>query len=55
MLHRTYAHWMADDRDVPADALDRMLAGALVPSLRPQDGIEAISGNIMPAQRGNRR
>jgi integrase len=24
-LQRVYAHWMRDDRDVPADALDRML------------------------------
>ena len=25
-LQRVYAHWMRDDRDVPADALDRILA-----------------------------
>jgi integrase len=25
-MQRTYAHWMRDDRDVPADALDRILA-----------------------------
>ena len=24
-LQRVYAHWMRDDRDVPADALDRIL------------------------------
>jgi len=25
-LQRVYAHWLRDDRDVPADALDRILA-----------------------------
>jgi len=25
-LQRVYAHWMRDNRDVPADALERILA-----------------------------
>ncbi len=25
-VSRTYAHWLRDDRDVPADVLDRLLA-----------------------------
>jgi integrase len=25
-VSRTYAHWLRDDRDVPADVLDRVLA-----------------------------
>jgi hypothetical protein len=25
-LTRVYAHWLRDDRDVPADILDRVLA-----------------------------
>jgi len=29
-LHRVNAHWMHDDRDVPADALERILATAPV-------------------------
>ena len=28
-LSRTYAHWLRDDRDVPADALSRMLGPTL--------------------------
>jgi integrase len=33
-LQRTYAHWLRDDRDVPADALDRILDNS-----RPDDGM----------------
>lgn len=33
-LQRVYAHWLRDDRDVPADALDRILA---VKSTNPAD------------------
>jgi hypothetical protein len=27
-MGRVYAHWLRDDRDVPADVLDRVLAPA---------------------------
>jgi hypothetical protein len=36
-LPRVYAHWMRDDRDVPTEALDRILAAS------PRPG-EAVSG-----------
>jgi integrase len=35
-IERTYAHWLRDDRDVPAAVLDRVLAGEL--------GSEAVAG-----------
>jgi hypothetical protein len=28
-VSRTYAHWLRDDRDVPAEVLDRLLAQRL--------------------------
>jgi hypothetical protein len=28
-LHRVYSHWLRDDREVSADALDRLLFCAL--------------------------
>ena len=34
-LQATYAHWLHDDRDVPADALERILASQLAASPRP--------------------
>ena len=34
-LQATYAHWLRDDRDVPADALERILASQLAASPRP--------------------
>jgi integrase len=38
-LQRTYSHWLRDDRDVPADVLDRIL---FVPSLCPAEESEAF-------------
>lgn len=36
-VSRTYAHWLRDDRDVPADVLDRVLAPAKDPAAtRPE-------------------
>ena len=41
MLLSTYAHWLPDDLDVPALALDRALGrNGLVPLLRPAEGSE---------------
>jgi hypothetical protein len=40
MLLSTYAHFLVDDADVPALALDRALSGGLVPALRPVEGLE---------------
>jgi hypothetical protein len=43
-LQRVYAHWMRDDRDVPADALERILLVAgpqqLAASARPGEVVE---------------
>jgi integrase len=35
-VSRTYAHWLRDDRDVPAEVLDRVLAPEAAPTTRPQ-------------------
>lgn len=35
-VSRTYVHWLRDDRDVPAEVLDRVLAPAPAASVRPQ-------------------
>ena len=43
-LQRVYAHWLRDDRDVPAEALDRILIDAdqnLADSSRTADGSSA--------------
>ena len=40
MLLSTYSHWMPENLDVPALALDRALSGGLVPALRPAEGLE---------------
>lgn len=38
-VSRTYVHWLRDDRDVPADILDRMLGPASPPRhLRAEAG-----------------
>jgi integrase len=34
-ISRVYAHWLRDDRDVPADALDLLLA--------PNDGVPRVT------------
>jgi integrase len=39
-VSRTYVHWLRDDRDVPADVLDRVLAAP-----------PAVSGLASPSQR----
>jgi integrase len=41
-LQRVYAHWLRDDRDVPADALDRIL---VVNSDNPAD-FSRTSGSV---------
>lgn len=37
-VSRTYVHWLRDDRHVPADVLDRVLAPAAEDSLRTAEG-----------------
>jgi hypothetical protein len=40
MLLSTYSHWMPEDLEVPALALDRALGGGFVPQSRPAKGHE---------------
>jgi integrase len=42
-LQRTYSHWLRDDLDVPAEALDRIL---FVPALRPKEGSDADGHSV---------
>jgi integrase len=37
-LHRVYAHWLREDRDVPGELLDRIL---FVPPMCPEEASEA--------------
>ena len=49
-LQRVYAHWLHDDRDVPADALERILAGVRNP--RTPRGLTSVAERLKsPGQR----